>query len=50
MMEEKSIKSILKKSLKITNLNVFNDQMVGIESLILSIALGILQKVEEELS
>ena len=49
-MEEKSIKSILKKSLKITNLNVFNDQMVGIESLILSIALGILQKVEEELS
>ena len=49
-MEEKSIKSILKKSLKITNLNVFNDQMVGIESLILSIALGILQKVEKELS
>ena len=49
-MEEKSIKSILKKSLKITNLNVFNNQMVGIESLILSIALGILQKVEEELS
>ena len=34
----------------ITNLNVFNDKVVSIESLVLSIALGILQEMKKEFS